>query len=82
MKNEIRTTAHLTYRCQYHIVFAPKYRKKLIYGQLKKDIGTILRKLCDETKVEILEAEACLDYIHMLVSILPCSWDISRAKVP
>ncbi len=71
MKNEIKTTAHSTYRCQYHIVFAPKYRRKVIYGQLKKDIGAILRKLCDEKKVEILEAEACADHIHMLVSIPP-----------
>ena len=55
----------------YHIVFAPKYRRKDIYGQLKKDIGEIIRKLCDEKKVEILEAEACPDHIHMLVSVPP-----------
>lgn len=59
LTNEIKTTAHSTYRCQYHIVFVPKYRRKVIYGELKKDIGAILRKLCDEKKVEILEAEAC-----------------------
>ena len=69
MKNEIKHTAHSTYRCEYHIVFAPKYRRKEIYGQLKKDIGEIIRKLCDEKKVEILEAEACPDHIHMLVSV-------------
>ena len=69
MKNEIKHTAHSTYRCEYHIVFAPKYRRKDIYGQLKKDIGEIIRKLCDEKKVEILEAEACPDHIHMLVSV-------------
>ena len=71
MKNEIKTTAHSTYRCQYHIVFAPKYRRKVIYNQLRTDIGQILRKLCNERKVEIIEAEACPDYIHMLVSIPP-----------
>ena len=71
MKNEIKHTAHSTYRCEYHIVFAPKYRRKEIYGQLKKDIGEIIRKLCDEKKVEILEAEACPDHIHMLVSVPP-----------
>lgn len=71
MKNEIKHTAHSTYRCEYHIVFAPKYRRKDIYGQLKKDIGEIIRKLCDEKKVEILEAEACPDHIHMLVSVPP-----------
>ena len=59
MKNEIKTLSHSTYRCQYHIVFAPKSRRKVIYGKLKTDIGQILRKLCEEKKVEILEAEAC-----------------------
>ena len=71
MKNEIKRTAHSTYRCEYHIVFAPKYRRKEVYGQLKKDIGTIIRKLCEEKKEEILEAEACPDHIHMLVSVPP-----------
>ena len=71
MKNEINHTAHSSYRCEYHIVFAPKFRRKAIYGNLKKDIGIILRKLCKEMKVEIIEAEACPDHIHMLVSIPP-----------
>lgn len=71
MKNEIKHTAHSTYRCEYHIVFAPKYRRKEIYGQLKKDIGEIIRKLCNEKKVEIIEAEACADHIHMLISVPP-----------
>ena len=71
MKNEIKTLSHSTYRCQYHIVFAPKYRRKVIYGKLKTDIGQILRKLCEEKKVEILEAEAMPDHIHMLVEIPP-----------
>ena len=71
MKNEINKTAHSTYRCEYHIVFAPKYRRKEIYGQLRADIGQILRKLCNEKKVEIIEAQACPDHIHMLVSIPP-----------
>ena len=69
--NEIKHTAHLSYRCQYHIVFAPKFRRKEIYGQLKKDIGEIIRKLCEQKGVEIIEAEACPDHIHMLVSIPP-----------
>ena len=71
MKNEIKHTAHSSYRCEYHIVFAPKFRRKAIYGELKQDIGVILRKLCKEMKVEIIEAEACPDHIHMLVSIPP-----------
>ena len=69
--NEIKHTAHSSYRCQYHIVFAPKFRRKEIYGQLKKDIGEIIRKLCEQKGVEIIEAEACPDHIHMLVSIPP-----------
>ena len=71
MKNEIKNTAHSKYRCQYHIVFAPKYRRKVIYKELRSDIEQIIRKLCEEKKVEILEAQACPDHIHMLVSIPP-----------
>ena len=52
-------------------MFAPKYRRKVIYGKLRKDIGEILRKLCEQKNVEIIEAEACVDHIHMLVSIPP-----------
>ena len=70
-ESEIRSSSHTKYRCQYHIVFAPKYRRKVIYGELKKDIGQILRKLCEQKNVEILEAEACKDHIHLLVSIPP-----------
>ena len=69
--NEIRSSSHSRYRCQYHIVFAPKYRRKEIYGQLKRDIGEIIRKLCEQKNVIIIEAEACPDHIHMLVSIPP-----------
>ena len=69
--NEIKSSAHSKYRCQYHIVFAPKYRRQVIYGQIKKDIGEIIRKLCQQKGVEIIEAEACKDHIHLLVSIPP-----------
>ena len=68
-KNEVKSSAHSKYRCQYHIVFAPKYRRQEIYGKIKKDIGEIIRKLCEQKGVEIIEAEACKDHIHMLVSI-------------
>ena len=71
MKNEIKSTAHSTYRCQYHIVFAPKYRRKVIYKELRADIGQIIRKLCKEKNVELIEAEACPDHIHILFSIPP-----------
>ena len=68
---EIKSTAHSKYRCQCHIVFAQKFRRKEIYGKLRKDIGEILRKLCNQKGVEIIEAEACPDHIHMPVSIPP-----------
>ncbi len=63
---------HITkWNCKYHIVFAPKYRRLVIYGKIKADIGKILRQLCEAKKVEIIEAEACPDHIHMLVIIPP-----------
>ena len=63
--------AHSKWNCKYHIVFAPKYRRQIIYGKIKADIVAILRKLCDQKEVEIIEANACKDNIHMLVSIPP-----------
>ena len=63
--------AHTKWNCKYHIVFAPKYRRLVIYGRLKIEIGKILRELCTRKVVEIVEAECCPDYIHMLVSIPP-----------
>ena len=57
--------AHTTWNCKYHIVFAPKYRRQIIYGKLKADIGKILRTLCERKGVTIHEAEACPDHIHM-----------------
>ena len=70
-EKDIGSLQHTTWRCQYHIVFAPKYRRLAIYGQIKKDIGQILRKLCEQKGVEIIEAETCPDHIHMLISISP-----------
>ena len=63
--------AHTRWNCKYHIVFAPKYRRKAIYGEYKKEIGKILRELCTWKGVEIIEAHACVDHIHMYVSIPP-----------
>ena len=73
MKNnkDIDSLSHTTWRCQYHVVFAPKYRRMVIYGQIEKDIGQILRKLCEQKDIEIIEAEACPDHIHMLISFSP-----------
>lgn len=66
-----KSLAHTTWNCKYHIVFAPKYRRQVIYGKIKADVGRILRQLCERKGVEIIEATACPDHIHMLVSIPP-----------
>ena len=68
---DTQSLAHSKWRCKYHIVFAPKYWRQVIYGKIKTDIGAILRKLCDYKEVEIIEANLCPDHIHMLVSIPP-----------
>ena len=66
-----KSLSHTSWNCKYHIVLVPKYRRKVIYGKLRKDIGKILRRLCDYKHVEIIEAHAMPDHIHMLVSIPP-----------
>ena len=71
MKLDVSSLAHTKWECKYHIVFAPKYRRQVIYGKIKQDIGQMLRKLCEYKGIEIIEAEACKDHIHMLVSIPP-----------
>ena len=71
MKLDTSSLAHTKWECKYHIVFAPKYRRQVIYGKIKYDIGQMLRKLCEYKGIEIIEAEACKDHIHMLVSIPP-----------
>jgi len=71
MDRDINSLAHTKWDCKYHIVFAPKFRRKDIYGKLKADIGKILRELCEQKEVEIIEAHACEDHIHMLLQIPP-----------
>ncbi|EGO2806996.1 IS200/IS605 family transposase [Enterococcus faecalis] len=71
MSNDDKSLAHTRWNCKYHLVFTPKYRRKVIYGQLRRDIGKILRKLCEMKEVEIVEAHAMPDHIHMLVRIPP-----------
>ena len=63
--------SHTKWNCKYHIVFAPKFRRKIIYGQLKRDIANILSMLCKRKGVKIVEAEMCSDHVHMLVEIPP-----------
>ena len=69
--NDINSLAHTKWNCKYHIVFAPKYRRKVFYGQKRLEIGAILRSLCEWKEVEIIEAEVCPDHVHMLLSIPP-----------
>ena len=69
--DEDSTLSHTKWNCSYHIVFAPKYRRKAIYGKLRGEIGKYLRRLCEYKGVEIIEANACVDHIHMLVKIPP-----------
>ena len=71
MKDNTNSLAHTMYNCKYHIVFAPKYRRMAFYGSKRLEIGKILRKLCDWKGVNIIEAEVCVDHIHMLVEIPP-----------
>lgn len=63
--------SHTTWDCKYHIVFAPKFRRQVIYGKLKTDIGKILRELCERKEIEIIEAECCKEHVHMLMQIPP-----------
>ena len=68
---ETHTLSHTTWNCKYHVVFAPKYRRKIFYGEKRAEIGAILRQLCKWKGVNILEAEVCPDHVHMLVEIPP-----------
>ena len=70
-RDDISSLAHSKWNCKYHVVFAPKYRRMVIYNQIKIDIGKILRKLCEQKRIEIIEAELCPDHIHMLIAIPP-----------
>ena len=69
--NSIQTLSHTTWNCKYHIVFAPKYRRQVFYGEKRQEIGKILRQLCEWKGVKLLNAEACPDHVHMLVEIPP-----------
>lgn len=69
--NDVKSLAHTSWNCKYHVVFTPKYRRKVICGGKRREIGKILRMLCEWKKVKIIEAEACPDHIHMLLEIPP-----------
>ena len=69
--DDVRSLAHTKWNCKYHVVFAPKYRRKVFYEEKRLEIGAILRELCRWKGVEIMEAEVCPDHIHMLLAIPP-----------
>ena len=69
--DDVISLAHTKWNCKYHVVFAPKYRRKVFYGEKRLEIGAILRELCRWKGVEIIEAEVCPDHIHMLLAIPP-----------
>ena len=69
--NDIHSLSHSKWNCKYHVVFAPKYRRKVFYNEKKRAIGKILRQLCEWKGVNVIEAEACPDHIHMLLEIPP-----------
>ena len=69
--NDIKSLSHTSWNCKYHIVFAPKYRRKAFYGEKRLEIGRILRELCQWKGITIIEAEVCIDHVHMLLEIPP-----------
>ena len=69
--NDVKSLSHTSWNCKYHIVFAPKYRRKAFYEEKRLQIGKILRKLCQWKGITIIEAEVCPDHIHMLLEIPP-----------
>lgn len=71
IKNGYESLTHTKWRCQYHIVITPKYRRQINYGKYKVEIGKILRTIYERYEIEIIEANACPDHIHMLAAIPP-----------
>ena len=69
--DDVHSLSHTKWNCKYHVVFAPKYRRKVFYEEKRLEVGGMLRKLCEWKGVTILEAEVCVDHVHMLVEIPP-----------
>ena len=80
MKLDVSSLAHTKWECKYHIVFAPKYRRQIMYGKIKQDIGQMIRKLCQYKGIEIHEAEACKDRIHTTEIQRIADYGISQGK--
>ena len=69
--NDVNSLSHTSWNCKYHVVFAPKYRRRVFFGEKRREIGSILRTLCNWKGIKIIEAEVCPDHIHMLIEIPP-----------
>ena len=69
--HDFESLSHVRWECKYHVVFIPKYRRKLLYGKLRRGVGRILRELCQQRGVDLLEGHAMPDHIHLLLSIPP-----------
>ena len=69
--NDVNSLSHTSWNCKYHVVFAPKYRRREFFGEKRREIGSILRTLCNWEGIKIIEAEVCADHIHMLIEIPP-----------
>ena len=76
--NDVHTLSHTTWNCKYHIVFAPKYRRKVFYGEKRLEIGAILRELCEWKGVKIITAEVCPDHVH--ICLYQALWGFERKK--
>ena len=66
-----QSLSHVKWECKYHVVITPKYRQKVFFGKMRRQVGAILRDLCRQRKIELLEGDAVLDHIHMVLSIPP-----------
>ena len=80
--NDVNSLSHTSWNCKYHVVFAPKYRRRVFFGEKRREIGSILRTLCNWKGIKIIEAEVCPDHIHMLIEIPPKIAVARTSKVP
>ena len=69
--NDVRSLSHTVWECKYHIVWIPKYRKKVLYGQIRKQLGEVFRRLARQKESEVVEGHLMLDHVHMLISVPP-----------
>ena len=77
-----RTLSHTVWECKYHIVWVPKKRRKVIFGKLRREIGTIVRRLCQYKQVEMIEGNACIDHVHLCIAIPLEVFGINDGRIP